>query len=57
MPLLLPKKNSKMLLVEINDPKLDLSGDTGAVGRLKVDENVITVDLKGMANLMTNDGL
>merc|ERR1719495_1825255 len=48
MRLCLPKKGKHgNLLLEIGDPKLNLSGDTGCIGRLKTTESKITLDMNG----------
>mmetsp|Transcript_28308 Transcript_28308/g.45873 ORF Transcript_28308/g.45873 Transcript_28308/m.45873 type:complete len:313 (+) Transcript_28308:61-999(+) len=48
LPLVLPNKiNKNMLLVQCEDSRLDLSGDIGTVGRMKVDDEGLILDLKG----------
>ena len=42
-----PAKNECTLLVQMNDDKLDLHGQSGAVGRLEADERGVILDLKG----------
>ena len=51
IPVLLQKKTigakSKTMVCQVDDPKLTFVGDSGAVGRLTVDEKNLKVDLKG----------
>jgi hypothetical protein len=45
------KNNSwdrKVLLCEIDDPEFDVSGDSGAVGRISASSSSLLFDLKGM---------
>jgi len=48
MPILLPKPNApSAFLIQLEDRKVDLEADTGAVGRIKVREDDLTLDIKG----------
>jgi hypothetical protein len=48
LPLLLPKKSSEnTVLVQLNDQALDLKGDAGTIGRLRVKNQRIELDLNG----------
>eukprot|EP00743_Colponemidia_sp_Colp-15_P006417 GILK01006906.1.p1 GENE.GILK01006906.1~~GILK01006906.1.p1 ORF type:complete len:234 (+),score=48.95 GILK01006906.1:36-704(+) len=47
VPLVLPSSIKQTLLFEVDDGELDLSGDIGAVGRMKVSSSEIIFDIKG----------
>eukprot|EP00468_Gymnochlora_sp_CCMP2014_P004619 CAMPEP_0167762098 /NCGR_PEP_ID=MMETSP0110_2-20121227/12555_1 /TAXON_ID=629695 /ORGANISM="Gymnochlora sp., Strain CCMP2014" /LENGTH=488 /DNA_ID=CAMNT_0007648887 /DNA_START=1 /DNA_END=1468 /DNA_ORIENTATION=- len=48
MPLLLPKTGYEMMLVQIEDEKLKIGAEVGAIGRFKADRRKgLTIDLKG----------
>ncbi|CAN8065250.1 unnamed protein product [Agarophyton chilense] len=49
LPLMMaPKINDSLLLLQSSDESLDLSGDIGAVGRVKVAQDGIFFDIKGV---------
>jgi hypothetical protein len=39
----------KVLLCEVNDSEFNVQGDSGAVGRISVDTNSVSIDIKGAA--------
>ena len=48
LPLMLPKKSSEnTILVQLDDQELDMKGDAGTIGRLRVKEGRIELDLNG----------
>ena len=51
IPVMLQKKTlgakSKTMVCQVDDPKLTFVGDSGAVGRLTVDNKSLKIDLKG----------
>jgi hypothetical protein len=51
MPLMLPKSDlsEKLMVIQLQDQSLDLSGDVGAIGRLRTKKRSILLDIKGKA--------
>lgn len=41
------KGDGEFVLVEVEDPQMNLGGDTGVVGRFKTEKDTIVLDLKG----------
>lgn len=43
-----PRLDESLTLLQAEDGNLELSGDIGAVGRVKIDDNVLMLDIKGI---------
>ena len=54
IPLILPSStNDNVLLCQIEGQNINTKGESGAIGRMSVSDNVITLDLKGNLRLFT----